>query len=269
MDSFLFLFLAGLLGGFIAGLVGIGGGIIYVFIIPPALRHLGIPEDELVQYTIANSIFAILFASLSANYMLIRKNDFYIKETLLIGIPAALAAPLTLIFVVNTPFYSIRTFNVVVVMLLIYLLYRTLIGARKAYSDEVEVSKVTYGMVGTSAGIVASLSGLGGGIVVISVLNSFLKVGIKKASNISSGVIMVSSLGMTIFSLFESPLHQYSLYSIGYIILPVSLALAAGVIIASPFGVRASRILSSRNISYIYAGFLMFVIIKKIAELMI
>ncbi|HEY8402518.1 MAG TPA: sulfite exporter TauE/SafE family protein [Cytophagaceae bacterium] len=266
--SFFALFLGGLVGGFIAGLVGIGGGVVYVFIIPIALKYIGVPLAEIPQYTIANSIFAILFASSSANYMLIKHKNFYWKEVLLIGVLAIVSSHLTLEFIVNTPWYSLEAFNIVIVILLSYMFYSTLLTARKVYlPGEDELKKTALGLTGVAGGSIASLSGLGGGIVIIPILNSYLKVDIKKASSISSGVIMLSALTITVSNLVATPMHPFSFYNSGYVIFPISIALSCGVVVASPLGVNVARKLSSKTISYIYAFFLLIVIVKKVIEL--
>jgi uncharacterized protein len=266
--EFLYLFIAGLIGGFIAGLVGIGGGVVYVFIIPISLIYIGVPKSELVQYTIANSIFAIFFASASANYMLIRLNLFYRKEVLIISISAIISSLLTLNFIVNRSWYSLRLFNIVIVILLLYMLFSTLRSAKKVFVFPLDsLKKWKLGIVGMAGGSISALSGLGGGIVIIPILNSFMKIDIRKASSISSGVIMITALMMTVYNLFEKPAHEFKAYNMGYIIFPIALTLSLGVVLASPFGVRIGRKLSSSTISYIYACFLIIVIFKKIIEL--
>lgn len=270
MLSFLYLFIAGLLGGFIAGLIGIGGGVIYIVVIPLALRHFGVPENEIVQYTVANSIFAILFASTSANIALIKLDLFYKKEVMIIGASSVVASLLTLHFVVHTKWYSVGAFNTLIVGLMAYMIVTTLRSAKKVLFFPLDSLKQwRLNMVGVAGGSIAALSGLGGGVVIIPILNSMLKIEIKKASSISSGVIMITAFVMTIYSLFKTPSHIFHPYTMGYIVFPVALTLALGVVIASPFGVRTARKLQSSTISYIYASFLAIVIVKKIVELVI
>ncbi len=268
MVSFLFLVLAGIIGGFMAGLVGIGGGIIYVFIIPITLRFMGVPDAEIAQYTIANSIFAIFFASSSANYTLIKMNNFYRRPVVIIGLFSIVSSLLTLKFIVNTDWYSVKKFNIVVILLLVYMLIFTLRNAKKKFRFPLTRIKIwQYGLVGLCSGIVASVSGLGGGIVIIPILNSLLKADIKKASSISSGVIMITSFVMTLFSLTETPRYPFDNYNLGYIVFPVGLTLAAGVVFSSAYGVRTAAKLNPRTISYIYASILGMVIVKKLIEL--
>ena len=68
-EIYSFLVLAGAVGGFVSGLIGIGGGIIYVFVIPYALPYFNIPEQWQAQFIIANSLAAILLGSVIANYV--------------------------------------------------------------------------------------------------------------------------------------------------------------------------------------------------------
>ncbi len=59
------LFLTGIIGGFLAGLLGIGGGPIYVVIFTefiPKLYGALLSGPETVQLIIANTIFARMFA---------------------------------------------------------------------------------------------------------------------------------------------------------------------------------------------------------------
>ncbi|HSZ24460.1 MAG TPA: sulfite exporter TauE/SafE family protein [Cytophagaceae bacterium] len=268
MLTFFFLMLAGIVGGFIAGLIGIGGGIVYVFVIPIALKLMGVPDAEIAQYTVANSIFAIFFASASANYALVKLKNFHYRPVLITSLFSIISSLLTLAFIVNTDWYSVKKFNLVVVLLLIYMLIFTLISAKKNYRFPLKKIKIwQFGLVGLSSGLVASVSGLGGGIVIIPLLNSVMKVDIKKSSSISSGVIMVTSLVMTMFNLMEETRFPFSNYNMGYIVFPIGLVLAAGVIFSSPFGVRTAAKASPKTISYIYASILGIVISKKVIEL--
>jgi uncharacterized membrane protein YfcA len=50
MEFYLLLFLAGLAGGMISGLLGVGGGLIYILILPIAFSYIGIPNQEIAQY---------------------------------------------------------------------------------------------------------------------------------------------------------------------------------------------------------------------------
>jgi len=263
----LWLLLAGIAGGFIAGLIGIGGGIIYVFILPEALLQMGCPTEYLPQAIITNSLAAIFFASMSANIQLWKHKNFYLRPVLLVGLSAVVTSWLTYHFIVISPWYNIRIFNLISIVLMLYMLWLTLTSAKKQEGvDHTSINARQYLFAGVCGGIIAALSGLGGGIVIIPILNVILNLGIRKASSISSGAICISSLTMSLLAMSTGPDLGVE-WSVGYIMLPLVLLLAVGVIWASPFGVRTAQKISSTQISYIYAFILGVVIIKKVAEL--
>src|SRR5687767_5903826 len=87
--DFIILFFLGGLGGLLAGMLGIGGGVIYVLIFSHYLPKLGIPEEYIVPAIVANSMFAIMFAGISGTYKQWRKNNFFPKEAMFIAIAAS------------------------------------------------------------------------------------------------------------------------------------------------------------------------------------
>jgi uncharacterized protein len=265
---FLLLILAGLTGGFLGGLLGIGGGVIFIMFIPHALQIIGVPESEIVQYTIANSIFAIFFSSASSTYYLLRANTFYRKEVLYLGISAVLSSVLILNTFVNTPFYSKRDFNIIVIILLFLILVKTFFTKTdfKLKDREKVYSPLYLIIAGLFAGAISSLTGLGGGVIMVPLLHSFMKLNIYKSNAVSHGVICMTSFSMTINSLFETPETNFSYYSSGYIIFPVAVALSIGVVVASPYGVKASKKLSPVNLRYLFSIFVVFLIVKKLLE---
>ncbi len=268
MLHFFFLFIAGLVGGFLGGLLGIGGGIIYIVVIPVVLSSIGVPREELVQYTIANAVFASFFSSLSANYILLKTKSFYLQEVIIIGIFGVVSSLLVLHTIVNSSWYSKGSFNIIVILILSYIMLKTLLTAHKhpVESGQTEGKGLKLGLAGIASGAVSALSGLGGGVVIIPILNSFFKMDIRKANSISLGVIGITSLSISLSSMIETPSQSFHYYNLGYVIFPVALSLSAGVIIASPLGVKAARLTPTSFISYLFAFFLALVIIRKIIE---
>jgi len=132
-ETLIYLILAGLAGGFIAGLLGVGGGVFYILILPYALASLQVPQQELTQYIIANSLFGAFAAALSGSITLLRYKQIYPKETLLVSLGAGIASLLMLQFVVNTPWYTEKVFLAVVVVLLLFILIRTISVASQHY----------------------------------------------------------------------------------------------------------------------------------------
>lgn len=270
MLDYIYLFLAGICGGFLAGLLGIGGGILYILILPLALMHIGVPSAELVQYVIANSIFGTLFASLSGNVALIRNKRFYRNEVLVVGLLATVSSLFVLNFIIYTTWYSRQVFNIVVILLLSFIVFNVIrhSNPKNKFIREVPFSKRKLGLAGLAGGVVAALSGLGGGTVIVPLLNSAMKMNIKKAKSISLGMISIASLFMTLFNMLEAPVHNFPYLRLGFIVFPVVVPLSFGVVIGSPFGVKMGRKIPSFIISYIFSIFVLVVIIGKMIGLL-
>lgn len=238
-----------------------------MLVIPEALRALGVPSAEIAQYTIANSLFAIFCASAVVNYKHI-KVKFYSHEILVIGICSSIASLLCFRFVVNTHHYSLYNYNLVTLLFIILLFVNTLfkINRQKHTTEKLPNTYIFVG-IGILGGIISSFSGLGGGIVVIPLLCSLMQFDIKKASIISSGVIMITSFVSTVYNICEMPLHPLPILHLGYIIFPIASALIVGVLLSSSYGVNWSKKLSSKTITYIYSALLFLIILKKSIEL--
>lgn len=270
MIFYCLLLIAGLIGGFLGGLIGVGGGIVFVLVLPEALRHVGVPNAELTQYVIANSLFATMFSAIASSITNFRKNNFYPEPVLWIASTGIIISYLTITFLVNTPLYDKTKFNMVVILLLLYMMYRTLKSAGKKQDDMVGIDSInnkTLMLIGTLGGLISPLSGLGGGIIIIPILNAALRVPVLVANSVSLGVIALVSFSVTISNLVVVPRLAYSYYSMGYIVFPVALALSVGVIFGSMQGIIFSRKLPSRIISYIFSLFMVLVILKKLGEL--
>lgn len=265
----LILLLAGIIGGFLAGLLGIGGGIIYIFLFPIILEQLGVAADQIVALTIANSIFGILLASTTGVISHIRLKRFYWREVLWIGIPGTLSSVIVLNTIVYSDWYDKTWFNGVVIVLMCWLLYNTLRNANPSgkFIREKAPGQGALLTTGLGAGTIAALSGLGGGVLIIPALNAGFRMNIKKAKSISLGVISITSLALSISNLLTEISLPQSIGHTGaiiwWLILPVSIGAFAG----TPLGVWLGKKLPSYLIQYIFAGFIAIVIIRKVIEL--
>jgi len=269
MLQLVWLILAGIAGGILAGMLGIGGGIIYVLILPYALGDAGITPDHLAPFTIANSIFGVLFASLSANYLNIRNHDFYLRESLWVGIPGAVFSILILKTIVTKPWYSVTYFYAILILFLGYMIIALFFKRNPEKGNRVpERKEIRLSLAGIVGGSLAAATGLGGGAAVVPILTTQLRMNIKKARSISLTMIFITALTLTIFNLFENPGIQNLPYQIGLIYFPAALPVTFGVLVGSPVGSKLGRIWSSQTIRILFGIFILIVIIEKLLQLL-
>ncbi|UII33425.1 sulfite exporter TauE/SafE family protein [Fulvivirga ulvae] len=264
---YILLSLAGLVGGFIAGLTGIGTGFLMIVVIPLALQYMDMPETEMVRFTIANTIFATMCSAFVNNLTMLRKKQVYLKGMLWVTIAAVISASLVLHFFVLREEYSKDTYNFIIIIFLAYIIYRTIYKLRKPFHYDEVRSKSKLTLTGITAGVVSSVTGLGGGSIIIPMLNLWLKMDIKKAKSISFGAIFGISFMLTIINLLNTPSSSVPFAHLGYILLPIAIPLSIGVIIASPLGTSLSDRLSSRTISIVFIIVISLVLLRKIFEL--
>jgi uncharacterized membrane protein YfcA len=186
---------------------------------------------------------------------------------LIIGLASIVASWFSLKYYINTDLFSMKAFLCCLIVLLLYMLVLTLKGSVVPANQSVQKVPL-WGLllIGLFSGIVAAASGLGGGIVVIPLLNRFFGINIRKAGAISMGVIMLTSLAITLINL-NTKIPQMT-GMIGLIIPTICIALSVSVLITSPLGVSAAHKLNPRWISLIYAGFLFIIIIDKSIRLL-
>ncbi len=269
--EFLLFFLlacAGLLGGFLAGLLGIGGGLIYIALLPEVCTALGSSPEEITQFTIANSLFATLIGSFTASLSHIKAKGIQLRSSAIIGVSAIITSSLVLLFFVNTPYYQQKHFQVFVMVLLAYMIIRTLRTQEVNFNEgqvQAKIEPYKLVLVGMVGGFVSPLSGLGGSIVMIPLLRNWLKIEIKKAGIISIGVVFFQSLTSTfINAFFAQPESTLNTAHLGYVILPISLILGGTVAVSSPLGAMTSRKLSSQVITVIFLLTLAGILLKQL-----
>lgn len=265
---YLLLLLAGLIGGFIAGMAGIGTGFLLIAIIPIALKSLGIPDEEIVKLTIANTIFATMCSSFVNAVTTIIKTRFYPKESLWTASAAIIIAALLLQFAVLQSTYSVKLYNSIIIIFLIYVIIRSLSRINFPTPENAQASIPKLITTGFAGGIVAAITGLGGGSVIMPLLNLWLKIDIKKAKGITYTIIFSIALILTGINILNEPQQQLNVPHLGYLVLPVALPLAIGVILSAPFGVILSHKFSPKKITYVFLSVITLVIIKKSVELL-
>ena len=267
LTSYVLLALAGIFGGFLAGLLGVGGGVIFVFVLSVFFEIYSPSASELPKLLISNSIFATFFAGVSSSFKNRKSGTFYPKEVLLCAIPGALSALFLTWTITEFNWYSKEKFTVFFVGLLLFFLFRLLKKSKPSLDSDESPKPISFIFIGLFAGIVSGLSGLGGGIVMVPIMTEILRLPIRKASSISLGVIPFFALSMSLFyGLTKTPDIDIPL-SWGYLVFGAAIPLAVGVILAAPFGVTIAQKLPNRVIKVMFASIMGIVALKMILSI--
>ncbi|MFT6849745.1 MAG: putative membrane protein YfcA [Sphingobacteriales bacterium] len=263
------LLISGCLGGFLAGLLGIGGGIVYVVLFSFYLEKLGFPQATLVPHIIANSLFAIFFGGLSGIIKQSRNKNFFLKPVLITAIPATLASIGITYFVNKGEWYSPTMFKVFFVCLLTLMAIKIFLFRKDEKIEKPEkTSTKKYFITGFSGGLIAALSGVGGGVIMVPFLTNFLQIKIRKATSISLGVIVVMAFFTSLYSFFAIPTRVEDIpFTFGLISLPIVIPAAMGSLFGSPLGVTAAGKIKPEYIRLLFIFFISLVIIRMVYKL--
>ncbi len=255
----------GSLAGFLAGLLGIGGGLIIV----PALVYLlpqlvigneVISSEVIMPMALATSLSAIVMTSSSAAFAHHKNNN----------IPWHIAKPLMFIvafgalvgaFIADHLSAQVLTnfFAGAVIVLASYMLIS--IGSQR--SREMP-SKIKLQVISLITGVTASLMGMAGGAILVPVLTYFgmpLRHCIGIATVCGVMVALFGSLGYIISGLNNELLPAWSL---GYVYLPALLGIVLTSSLFAPVGVKFAVKLPVATLKKIFAMFLILVAIKMI-----
>lgn len=264
------LFATGIGGGILAGLLGIGGGIIYVFIFSLFIRDFSakpIDSAELVSLLIANTVFALVFAGLSGSIRQYLSKNFFPGSIVLIGLPGVLAAVATSYLITVSGLYTKEIFAVLFSLIMIPVILRMILQDKIPMARLDGIKPKYFVVTGIIAGTVTALSGLGGGFVIVPVLNGMLRIPIKKTVSISLGAIAFVAFFFSLYNLFGIHYPDYAFpYSQGSIIFPMVLPVVGGVLIGAPLGVKISHRIPNKWLRLIFVLFSVIVILRILTD---
>lgn len=186
MDLFQLLFLGvvGVIGGLLAGLVGVGGGIVFV----PGLVYVA---GWNIKEAVAASLVIIIFASITGTIRNARSEDpvnWRVAALLSLAV-----APASLIGVAISRVSSDTVVEIVFSIILLLLAYPTARG-RPDFDESKKIPVFWVFVAGIFIGALSGLVGVGGGVVMVPLMVLGMGIGTKRAVSTSLAVIMFTGV---------------------------------------------------------------------------
>jgi uncharacterized protein len=190
MTNWLILAAGGLISGILAGLLGIGGGVLLV----PLIVAVGFSSIQAV----ATSTLAILMSSVSGSWQNWRMGYLDHTKVIGLGLPAVITAQLGVLIAKLVPQYMLLAGFGALLLFNIYLLKlrQQLLEAESKRERSSQQLNPTLARIltGASAGFLAGAFGVGGGVIMVPFQMILLGEPIKVAIQTSLGVVMITAI---------------------------------------------------------------------------
>jgi uncharacterized membrane protein YfcA len=212
--------LSGIITGIVSGLFGIGGGTVLV----PLLLLIGLS----MKHAIGISIIQMVFGSILGSYLNQKKHANIIRDGLYLGLGGFAGGSLSGIIVANAEEIYLKYLFIAVVILAILKLISpasSQLNAKKNIKSK--YSKISFLAIGTLVGLIAMSIGVGGAIMIIPLLITFLHFSPKEATSLSLFFVIFSSIAGLISHLAS-----------GHIMLHEGLYVALFSLVGVYFGVK-------------------------------
>jgi uncharacterized membrane protein YfcA len=242
----------GLVSGFIAGLLGVGGGLIMVPVLSWAFLQQGYAPEYNIHLALATSLAVIVPTALSS----LRAHhahgavDWAVVRSLTPGIVGGtLAGALAAAWL---PDFGLKSFFT---LFLFAAATQMLFGLRPRPTRGLP-NRAGMTAAGTIIGLVSSWVGIGGGTLTVPFL-VWCNVGVRQAIGTSAAVglpiAVAGSVGYVVSGHLVAGLPPWTL---GFIHLPALAGIAIGAWISAPFGARAAHRWPVPVLKRIFAGLL-------------
>jgi uncharacterized membrane protein YfcA len=250
--------MVGAIAGLMAGLLGIGGGLIIVPAMIYMFQHLlGMSIENAMPIAVATSLSTVIFTGLSSarTHYTLGNLDRDIFKYSAVGI--AIGAVLGAQFASSISGVVLqRIFAGLVILIALQMVFN------RHRTSQYATRPSILAAIGLSSGFVSALMGIGGGALIVPALIWF-RVNIKTAIGCASGCgVMIAIFGTASFVYAGWNRPYLPDYSLGYVYLPAALGIVITSVLTAPIGAKLTNKLDTAKLKRIFAVFLVLVSIR-------
>ncbi|NVO58541.1 sulfite exporter TauE/SafE family protein [Rhodobacteraceae bacterium B1Z28] len=255
---------AGVFGGILAGLLGVGGGIVIVPALYFALSLTGSDPALTMQVAVGTSLATIVFTALSSSWGHYRRGalDMALLKR---WAPAILAGVVIggLLGGVVSGYILVAVFATVAGLVALDMIFRNPGDGSLPRSFSPRVWAAT----GVFAGAISAMMGIGGGTVCVPVLN-FLGYDIRRAVGTSAAIGFVIGVpGTLIYTATGLGQNGLPPFSLGYVNLVAAALIIPLTTSFAHVGVRIAHTISQRALRLAFGVFLMLTSLRMFNDL--
>jgi uncharacterized membrane protein YfcA len=249
------------IGGILAGLLGIGGGIVIVPVMEAALTYLGVDEAIRMHVAVATSLATIVPTSIASSRAHHRRQSVdlaLVRRWAIFVLLGALAGTLIASQVHSDVLSAI--FAIVALVIAVKMILPT--------AGRVLAAEVPHGplvpAIPTGIGALSSMMGIGGGTLSVATLTLFNEPIHRAVGTAALFGLVISVPGTIGFMMTGYGDPRLPPGSIGYVNLIGFACIAPATYLAAPLGATIAHGLSKRRLSILFGIFLLFVSARMI-----
>ncbi len=263
LTTFLFFILFGAVAGVLAGLLGVGGGLVIVPVLAFTLPSLGAPVEHIMNIALGTSLATIIFTSISS--MRAHNSRGAVRWDIFRAITPGILAG-TFIGALSTAWLPTATLKGIFLVFLYYAASNMLFGGKPKSSRQ---TPGTAGMAcaGGIIGFVSSLVGIGGGTLSVPFLamcNVEIHTAIGTAAAIGLPIAIAGTAGNICGGWSAAGLPPFSL---GFVYLPGLIGIVCASMCTAPLGAKLAHRLPVAKLKKIFAVLLLVVATRMLLSL--
>ena len=225
VTSMIIMLLTGIFGGFISGLVGIGGAIIIypmLLLLPPLV---GLPTYSAY---IASGLTSsqVFFSTLSGSFKAYKNKDF--SRTLVLNMGSGMIIG-SILGAILANLINVQFVNMVYIIIALLALILMFIKVAPSTSH-IKFNRLLLITIGGIIGLVSGIVGAGGAFIIIPVLLVIFKLPMNMVVTNSIVIAFISSIGAFMIKLLQ-----------GYIPINSAIPLILGSILFTPLGMKIGQ----------------------------
>jgi uncharacterized membrane protein YfcA len=255
---------AGVASGFIAGLFGVGGGIVRIPIFLFLFPIFGIHSDILMHMSAGTSLALAIPSAVMASRAQYKAGNLDLNF-LKLWVPALTLGVVIGIFAMRyvTSRFLEQVFAFVILFVSIQMFFTT---SKFKLTKEVP-GAIVKASTAIIIGVLSKMMGLAGGSFTTPTLTAFGYPVHRSIAVASAGGFFISIIGAAGSAINGIGIHGRPQFSLGYIDLTAVLVMIAPVIIMAPQGVRLANHLSQEGLRKVFAIFFFIVALEMMRTL--
>jgi uncharacterized membrane protein YfcA len=227
--EYLVYIVAGAVVSMIGSMSGIGGGVFMV----PLFYHMGLH----IEKAVGTSLFIIVFNAISASISYWRRGLLKPRSWLLLALIMVPSSMIGAQIASVAPRALVKT--VVALIVLVYGLNLMLRGSGRSLGVKLN-NKILVPVAGVTAGLVAGLSGIGGGAILMPILISILGLPVHEA-------VATSMLSIVVTSASGSIVHIAN----GNVVFRIAIPFALGAVVGAQVGSAIASRMRSKTLTIV------------------